>query len=133
MEINPDLQLSSELQELYLENKEWRSQIDFLKDEYRFFTKLFAADKLAAMKHAPEKVEMMGNSLDLLHQKIKDLESLTSEHQHLIESILTEPKQHIGFELIEQNASIGTKIKFLFESDRAIKKDLFELVEGIKL
>ncbi|MFD0940244.1 hypothetical protein [Pedobacter boryungensis] len=129
----PDLQLSQELQELYLENKEWRSEIDFLKDEHRFFTKLLNAEKLATIRHGKEQIEMIGTNLALLQQKIDDLENLTSKHQHLLESILSDNEKHIGLELIEQNAAISKEIKFLLASDRQIKKDLFSLVEGVKI
>jgi hypothetical protein len=133
MNTNPDLQLSAELQELYLENKEWRSEIDFLKDEHRFFTKLLNAEKLASIRHSPEQIELIGTSLALLQQKIEDLENLTSKHQHLLESIFFDSEQHIGLELIEQNVAISKDIKLLLATDRAIKKDLFEVVEGIKI
>ncbi|MFI5451402.1 hypothetical protein ACHMWN_04520 [Pedobacter sp. UC225_61] len=129
----PDLQLSQELQELYLENKEWRSEIDFLKDEHRFFTKLFTAEKLAKIKHGKEQVELIGASLAQLQQKIEDLEKLTSKHQHLLESIFADSEQRIGLELIEQNTAIGKEIKLLLATDRIIKKDLFDLVEGVKI
>lgn len=132
MNTNPDLQLSSELQELYLENKEWRSEIDFLKDEHRFLTKLLNAEKLAAIKHDKEQIELVDKSLELLQQKIENLEKLTSIHQNLLESILSD-KHPIGLELIEQNAAIGMEIKLLLASDRVIKKELFELVEGVKI
>ena len=36
-----DPQLSSELQELYLQNKQWLSDVLFLEDETRFFQTLF--------------------------------------------------------------------------------------------
>lgn len=128
-----DLQLSQELQELYLENKEWRSEIDFLKDEHRFLTKLLNAEKLAMIRHGQEQIALIGTSLVLLQQKIEDLENLTSKHQHLLESIFSDSNQHIGLELIEQNVAIGKEIKLLLASDKIIKKDLFDLVEGVKI
>ena len=38
-----DQQLSSELQELYLQNKQWYSDVLFLEDETAFFQKLFGS------------------------------------------------------------------------------------------
>ena len=130
MNINPDLQLSSELQELYLENKEWIAQLQFLKDEYRFFIKLFNSEQIAARKHSVEQVLMIGDSLMLLREKIEELEKLTITHQHLIASILKDEKQHVGLALIEQNTAIGKEIKLLLSNSQLIKKDLFALVEG---
>jgi hypothetical protein len=129
----PDLQLSSELQELYLENKDWISQLQFLKDEYRFFTKLFDEKQIEAKKHSPEQVLMIKDNLAQLQQKINKLEHLTTKHQHLIESILKDKDQLIGLELIEQNVAIGKEIKLLLKTDRLIKDDLFALVEKNKI
>ena len=130
MNINPDLQLSSELQELYLENKEWIAQLQFLKDEYRFFIKLFDSEQVAERKHSVEQVLMIGDSLLLLRQKIAALEKLTVTHQQLITSILKDEKQQVGLVLIEQNTAIGKEIKLLLSTSQLIKKDLFGLVEG---
>lgn len=130
MNITPDLQLSSELQELYLENKEWISQLQFLKDEYRFFIKLFDTEQNVARKHSVEQVLMIGDSLLLLRQKIAELEKLTSAHQHLIATILKDKQHYIGLELIEQNTVLGKEIKLLLKTSQLIKKDLFTLVEG---
>lgn len=133
MNTNPDLQLSAELAEMYLENKQWKSDLDFLKDEHRFFAKLLNAEKLATIRHAPEQIALIGTSLALLQQQIEDLENLTCKHQHLIESIFADSEQRIGLELIEQNAAIAKEIKLLLAADRVIKKDLFEVVEGVKI
>lgn len=130
MNTNPDLQLSSELQELYLENKEWMAQLQFLKDEYRFFIKLFDSEQIAARKHSVEQVLMIGDNLMLLRQKIEALEKLTITHQHLIATILKDEKQQVGLALIEQNTTIGKEIKLLLNTSQLIKKDLFALVEG---
>jgi hypothetical protein len=129
----PDLQLSSELQELYLENKEWISELQFLKDEYRFFTKLFDEKQIAAKIHSPEEILIIEDNLAQLQQKINKLEQLTTKHQHLIESMLKDKDLHIGLELIEQNVAIGKEIKLLLKTDRLIKNNLFALVEKNKI
>lgn len=133
MNITTDLQLSSELQELYLENKEWISQLQFLKDEYRFFIKLFDTEQTATRKHSVKQILMIGDSLLLLRQKIAELEKLTIAHQHLITTILKDKQHYIGLELIEQNTVIGKEIKLLLKTSQLIKKDLFELVEADKI
>jgi hypothetical protein len=94
---------------------------------------LLNAEKLAAVRQDSEQIELIGTSLALLQQKIEDLENLTSKHQHLLESIFSNTEQDIGLELIEQNAAIGKEIKFLLDSDRKIKTDLFKFAEGVKL
>ena len=48
METTQNEQLASELQELYLENKGWLSDVIFMEDEFRFFRKLF--DKVVTLE-----------------------------------------------------------------------------------
>ncbi|TKC12387.1 hypothetical protein FA048_01855 [Pedobacter polaris] len=129
MIITPDLQLSQELQELYLENKEYMSQLLFLEDEYRFFLQLFETRYTAiGEKHSEEELMFVGASLDELKSQMGKLKNLISKHQHLLETILKNEKQTIGFELIEENSIIAQTIATLLDSDKNIKKALFELV-----
>jgi hypothetical protein len=109
--ITPDLQLSQELQELYLENKEWLSQLLFLEDEYRFFHQLFENRySTIAIQHSSEELTFVGDSLAELKNQIDQLKALIAKHQHLLETILKDKKQNIGIELIEENSTIAIQI-----------------------
>ena len=129
METIENQQLSAELQELYLENKEWISQLQFLKDEHRFFSKLFEQQLLPGKPYSAAQASTIKNSLTLLYQKMEKLAQLTLAHKMLIEKALKDQEHQIGLELIEQNAAIAKEIKLLLSTDRLIKKDLFALVE----
>lgn len=125
-----DLQLSEELQELYLENKEWVAKIDFLKDELRFFNKLFAAKQLNAGSDQQTEALNIQERLNTLAQQIQHLTELTAKHQKLITTCLTSQQQKIGIALIEQNYAIQKEVTELLAADQLIKKSLFALVES---
>ncbi len=124
----PDPQLSLEIQELYLENKEWISQLAFLQDEHRFFKKIFDGKILSG--RSSEDVLKVANSLTDLKNSIHLMEKLTLKHQHLLEAVLLDKNQSISLDLIEQNATIARDIQLLLSSERMIKKGLFTFVEG---
>jgi mannose-1-phosphate guanylyltransferase len=127
-----DLQFSEELQELYLENKEYNAQLKFLQDEYRFFTKLLDAEQFDFKNKTEEQVILVEKSLTQLKEKLKKVEELAGQHKQLIESVLKNPKQPIDLTLIEMNATLGDSLKSLLQADREIKTELFTLVEGEK-
>jgi len=82
-----------------------------------------------AIKRTPKEVLAIGKSLGVLKIKIEKLEALTLKHGKLIETILKDKDQHVGLELLEQNAAIGQEINLLLDADRDIKKHLFTMVE----
>ena len=125
----PDVQLSQELQELYLENKEWMSQLLFLEDEYRFFHQLFEARSSEIAKtHTDEELVFVSNNLAELKNQLVTIKELIEKHQHLLESILKDNQQRIGLALLEETSTIATKITAVFAADLKIKKELFQLI-----
>ncbi|MES2828027.1 MAG: hypothetical protein V4687_07730 [Bacteroidota bacterium] len=125
--------ISEELQELYLQNKEWMSQVLFLEDEGRFFQKLFSQRLFKiARECSAETVDLIRDSLESLERRTMALKSLVLQHQCLLENILS-GGQVIGVGLIEEHATITMKIQELFYAERLLKSGLFELVEGLKL
>jgi hypothetical protein len=127
-----DLQFSEELQELYLENKEYSAQLKFLQDEYRFFTKLFDAKQLNPKNKAEEQVLLVKRSLLSLKKGLAKVEELAKHHKKLIEAVLKNPDQAIDLTLIEVNAALGDALTSLLQMVREIKTELFTLVEGEK-
>ena len=124
--------LSTELQELYLQNKEWLSQVCFLEDEGRFYQKLFG-DKLfyIGKKHTAREIDAISESLAIMHQKTTALKVLVTDHQHLLERILKTATLNVGINLIEEHSVITCQISEVFLSNRMLKSQLFEMVEGI--
>jgi hypothetical protein len=131
MDVLSESILSTELQELYLQNKEWMSQVLFLEDESRFFQKLFGQKLfLVGKNHTAKQIDLISESLSSLQERTIKLKSLVLKHQHLLASILKDPAQTIGIRLIEEHAAITAEVQQLFFSDRLLKSELFAMVEG---
>jgi hypothetical protein len=127
-----EAQLSSELQELYLENKETLSDILFLEDESRFFQKLFDKVLLSPIKEEKfQQIEFVNSSLLELQNRRDKLKSLLTNQQLSIESMLKNADMKIGLSLIDQNTIISAEIKALLNSDKLVKKELYALVEPV--
>jgi len=127
-----EAQLSSELQELYLENKETLSDILFLEDESRFFQKLFDKVLLSPIKEEKfQQIEFVNSSLLELQNRRDKLKTLLTNQQLSIESMLKNADMKIGLSLIDQNTIISTEIKALLNSDKLVKKELYALVEPV--
>ncbi len=124
-------QLSAELQELYLKNKEWLSDILFLDEEVRFFRKLF--DKVITLAIHERKIEGLypiNISLTKLSEKRQLLKEVIVKHQGLLASAIKDQSE-IGMELLNENAEISKEIKSLFAEERAVRKNLYALSENI--
>jgi hypothetical protein len=129
-----ELQLSIELQELYLQNKEWMSHALFLSDENRFFQKLFSQNLfLIGKNHPSSQVDLVGAALEKQGDNIIKLKDLILKHQHVLERVLKDPEQKVSILLIEEHGAITAQVQELLQSDRIIKSELFILVEEGKV
>jgi hypothetical protein len=128
-----ELKLSAELQELYLQNKDWMSQVLFLADESRFFQKLFGQRLfLIGKNHTAKQIDLISVSLANLEKRDHQLKHLVDQHRHLLETIFKGENQSIGLELIEQHEAIKTELNRLLHVDRLLRTELFSMVEGTK-
>lgn len=125
--------LSTELQELYLQNKEWMSHVCFLEDESRFYQKLFG-EKLfyIGKKHTVKEIDAITVSLSMLNDKTVALKELVTKHQHLLEGILKTEDLNVDMNLIEEHSKLTKKINEQLLANRIVKSDLFRLVEGVE-
>ncbi|WAC39410.1 hypothetical protein [Pedobacter sp. SL55] len=133
MKMPLDPQLSAELQELYLENKEWLSDILFLEDEMRFFQNLF--DTLISKrvkKNHNQQVEVIITSLNGILVRRKHLKATLNARKKNLEQLLEGTMKHIGLELIEEDSAIVAEIKSLLATDKLVKNELFALIEELK-
>jgi len=127
-----EAQLSSELQELYLENKETLSDILFLEDESRFFQKLFDKVLLSPIKEEKfQEIESVNSSLAELQNRREKLKTVLTNQQLSIESMLKNADMKIELSLVDQNTIITAEIKALLISDKLVKKELYALVEYV--
>lgn len=131
MDVLSEARLSTELQELYLQNKEWMSHVLFLEDENRFFQKLFGEKLFVIGKnHTTKQINLISESLAILSEKTVNLKKLVIKHQHLLEGILKDTAQLIGLGLIEEHTAITKEIDHLLKQHRLMKSKLFMMVEG---
>ena len=125
-------QLSSELQELYLENKQWLSDVLFLEDEAAFFQKLFESVLSSAVKeNLVTEILFINASLKRLEERRKEQKELILKHQHLLENLIKDQSKKISFDLIIDNEKIIEEIKSLFTLEKLLKKELYILVETL--
>lgn len=128
METISESLLSGELQELYLQNKEWMSQLLFLEDEIRFLQKVFAREQLHInQKNNQREVELISESLLSLETRINNLKEQVGLHQHKLEAIFKDPKQFIDIMIIEDHANITQKTQELLYLNRILKDELYKL------
>ena len=125
-------QLSSEMQELYLENKQWLSDVLFLEDEAAFFQKLFESVLSSAVKeNLVTEILFINASLRQLEERRKEQKKLILKHQCLLENLIKDQSKKISFDLIIDNEKIIEEIKSLFISEKLLKKELYILVETL--
>ena len=125
-------QLTSELQELYLESKEKLSDILFLEDESRFFQKLF--EKALLSTTTEENFWGLGfvnSRLVELRERLVKLKILLSAQQDSIENVLRDIGTNIEMSLLDQDILICSEIKALHTLDRSVRKELYAHVEQV--
>jgi len=133
MKMPLDTQLSYELQELYLENKEWLSDILFLEDEMRFFQNLFDNVLSTRVKRKNiQQVEVISASLGEILQRRKQLKAVLISRKENFEKLLKGKAERFGLEFIEHDAAIINEIKSLLATDKLVKNELFSLIEELK-
>lgn len=127
-----EAQLSSELQELYLENKETLSDILFLEVESRFLEKLLEKVLLSSLKEEKIKeIEFVNSNLVELQDRRDKLKILLSSQQHSIENMLKGADMVIEMSLLDHNTFITKEIKALLRADKLIKQELYAMVEQV--
>ncbi|MEJ7559143.1 MAG: hypothetical protein WKF66_12605 [Pedobacter sp.] len=120
-----DSTLSAELQELYLENKEWLSGILFLEDEMRFLNKLFERVLDGGVKRESfPKLELNSALLNVILERRKQLKTVLLNRKRQIEELLAGTKVTIKLEFVEEDAAIVTEIKSLMVAEKLLKDEL---------
>ena len=133
METIIDQQLSDELQEMFLQNKLWLSDILFYEDEVRFFRNMFdKAFSQALNDHHLNQVQHIDTEINALKKYLSELKNMVLDHRRLLESLLDKSKETIGLDLINENTRIIEQIKDLFLSVQTVKAKLVGLVESAR-
>ncbi|RZL19213.1 MAG: hypothetical protein EOO89_04030 [Pedobacter sp.] len=125
-----DSTLSTELQELYLENKEWLSDVLFLEDDMRFLQKRFADVLTGKVRREHlQQIEMISSMLTVILARRKQLKCVLQSRKHTIEQLLKGNLVTIGLAFIEEDAAIINEVKSLLIDEKLLKDKLFALVE----
>jgi hypothetical protein len=125
-----DLALSAELQELYLENKEWLSRVLFLEDEMRFFKRLY--NKVLSGDYKREnlqQIRMVSSKLNQILERRKLLKNVLCLRRHQLEQLLVGNTLSIGIEFIEADTAIKVEIESIMTGENVLKSELFTLIE----
>jgi chaperonin cofactor prefoldin len=125
-----DSTLSAELQELYLENKEWLSNILFLEDEMQFLNRLFKRILEGKIqRECLPQIEKNTAVLNIILQRRKQLKIVLMKRKRHIEKLLDGTTVTISLSLIDEDAEIIREIKSLMLAEKILRDELFALVQ----
>jgi len=100
-----DNALNIELQELYLVSKQWLSELAFLENELDFFRKrVTSTDNQSARQDYLDKI----TNIEKTHS---DLKTHILHYLHRLEPLISESKQPIDINLIENYARIKKELE----------------------
>src|SRR3569833_4218681 len=119
-----DSQLEAELQELYLVNKQWLSDLEFLDTEFEFLRKLAATASVAVIRNE----EL--NSLVVIEQSYSFLKSDLKAYLHKLEPLIKAESKQLDLNLIEVYTQLKTRLSDMFEQCRKLKKEIFDVTKA---
>lgn len=127
-------ELNGELQELYLECKQWVSDLDFLDREFVFLEKLLMS-AIAPLGHQ-EPVEKVPNILLEAIKTSKKQEVLKQEilaYLLMLETFIINSNQNLDSTLIQKHSNLEEELSHLKLAFTTVKTMIFNLTkEGIK-
>ncbi|RZK79064.1 MAG: hypothetical protein EOO85_04625 [Pedobacter sp.] len=129
-----DSTLSAELQELYLENKEWLSNVLYLQDELRFFRNLYSQILANGVdrEHLAQ-LAMVSSSMNYIELRRKQLKKELDARKFQISQLLTDSNIEIKVEFIEEDTALILEIKSIMLAEATLKSELFKLSKQQKL
>jgi len=119
-----DSQLEAELQELYLVNKQWLSDLEFLDTELEFLRKLAATASVAVVRNE----EL--NSLYIIEDSYAFLKKDLTVYLHKLEPLIKGKSKQPDLKLIEGYAQLKTRFAEMFEQCGKLKKEIFEVTKA---
>jgi hypothetical protein len=123
-----DSQLEFELQELYIESKNWLQDLSFLSDEIRFFknmlVKYLSPDASGVVNE--KNGELTRNIAEL--QLLKDrTEAEISDFLNYLEDFMRDSNKTISIELISKFNVLDEKVRGVFAIVKQIKSDFLAM------
>lgn len=119
-----DIELNTELQELYLVNKQWLSDLQFLDTELEFLRKLAANNPVAVIR-----TEELNNLLDVKNSfnvLKKDIMTWLTE----LEPLIVAKHKDFNFLLIEKYAQLKERLAEIFKLCVITKKRIFRSIQS---
>ncbi len=123
-------QLNGELQELYLECKQWVSDLDFLDREFVFLEKLLMS-AVSPLAHQ-EPAEKVPNILLEAIKTAKKQEALKQEmlaYLHMLETFIIDSNQNLDITLIKKHSNLEAELNQLKLAFTTVKTMVFNLTK----
>lgn len=117
-------ELNEELQELYLESKQWLSDLEFLDQEFLFLKKLLMAAVSPLVQH--DEFERIPDILLSAGKTAKNQEALKHEiimYLHILEKYIKDSEQTLDTSLIQKHSNLESdldKLKLAFASVKGL-------------
>jgi hypothetical protein len=122
-----DKELTAELQELYLEGKEWISDLDFMETDIDFLKKLYFG--LMKNSAAPSADTAMG--IGALEQSQRSLKSRIRGYLHTIEPLIINSDTTFQFSLLETFNILQHDLYETSATYKAVKNQVFALTKDV--
>jgi hypothetical protein len=113
-----DSELNTELQELYLESKQWISDLEFLQTDLEFIKRL-----LVKGGDNSEKLIETANIQD----RILQLESSIGEFMQQLELLIIQEVQHLGMKLLETYTKLLYRKEGILQAFNTLRGTVFAL------
>ena len=116
-----DDELNTELQELYLVNKKWISDLAFLDSELEYLKKLFQMPSV--VQFSEQDLEML-LKLDISHTDLKNDVTL---YMHQLELLIVDPEHKLNVGLIEIYSKLESRLGEILFNFRTLRATALEL------
>ncbi len=127
-----DLELESELQELYLVSKHWISDMEFLEDEIRFLKSLVSRYwRFILQSDDLIEVQELNIMLMLFEENIPGIKSRIREYLRFIEQLVINKDKAQGLNVRESFNPLRLEIIRMSGSIRSLKSSYFILTEKL--
>jgi len=115
-----DGELNTELQELYLEAKQWITDLDFLDSELAFLKKLTA--NLAIQADKKGEVEKLTG----IEKVYIDLKHEMHNYLHQLEPLITQKQENFSVSLIETYTHLKWRLDEVLHRCQTVKNSVFD-------
>jgi len=115
-----DNELEAELQELYLVDKQWLSDLEFLDTEFQFLRKLATANSVSIVSN-----KALNNVLGV-EKMYKRLKRDMLAYLHVLEPLIIAKTKTIDLPIIENYSQLKQRLDEMFQQCQKLKKDIFK-------